>query len=204
VNTKTELEIEREKNIELKELEKDAKNQSSLKKRWNRRYYSHFIINFCFLVVFLVNWIAYKTEVYSIYTFDLFEHLKKNFYENGNFTYFKFHPYSHFIKECNTNDTQKAKYFFFDYFELNETQDFFSKNLKNLEIMDNSRIYSNYTRFIKMNEKIDNLTIAEFKAISSNNTEIPWDIYDEEQINFFLHPLNNYKYLSPPRNLNLF
>jgi hypothetical protein len=195
------MEIEKEKIMELKNLEKEPKNQEQIKKKWNRRNYFHFIINYCFLIIFLLNWIAYKAEVYSIYTFDLFEHVKKNLYENRNFTYFKFHPYSQIINECNTNDPIKNKNFFFEYFKINITQDFYAMNLKNLVTMNKSRIFTNYTRFIEMNEKVNSLNISQFKAITSDNVLIPWDMVYEEQINYFLHPLKEYKYLRPPRKL---
>lgn len=192
------MELERHQNMDIKELEKQAKQQSKLRKEWNRRSYYHFVINLCFIMVLIINWMAYKAQVFSIYSFDLFDYTKKNLYDNGNFTYFKFHPYSHFIVNCNKDNKTFTDNYFFTYFQINETQDFLAKNLQNVMRMNESRIFTNFTRFEEMNFKINNLSLSEFKAIS-NNSEIPWDVNEEEQINYFLFPLTNYKYLKVPR-----
>ena len=196
--------MELERNVDIKELEKQTKVQSKLNEKWNRRHYYHYAINLCFFVCLIINWLAYKAQVFSIYSYDLFDFTKKNLYANGNFTYFKFHPYSHFVVNCNPINGIENKTFtdnyFFNYFQIGQTQDFLAKNLKNVVTMNNSRIFSSYKEFEEMNVRINNMSLNEFKAINKAGEEVFWDTEEEEQINYFLHPLKKYKYLKPERN----
>ena len=141
---------------------------------------------------------AYSLLLYSLYSYDTFDYIKLNFYDQFEFYKFKYHPYGELIDECKSKNTSETV--LFDYFELNNKKKFWIDNLNNLLILNNSRISTTFKEFDLVADKIDKLLISEYIHTGINDEgDTAWDLENEEQINFFLFDLPEYKQMKIKR-----
>jgi len=143
-------------------------------------------------IVIFANFMAYYLVLYSLYTYDIFDYIKTNFYETKKFDKFKFHPYGEFVNECRKNENKSVA--LFNYMGMNVQKRFWVKNMDLLIKLSDSRMDKSFSEFNDINSKINSLKIDEFTFINPANQKqvIPWDIENEEQINYFLFEMANY------------
>jgi hypothetical protein len=122
--------------------------------------------------------------------------MQEDFYWRGKFYNFTFLPHGDFLDTCETEGINKGtvdNYFNFKY--LYDRYTYLSDETTKLKNSFQENKIPDFVKFNDFVESVDNMNLGDFQ--STKDPELKWDV-NGEQINYFLYPLKNYKYIKTP------
>lgn len=152
------------------------------------------------VIVIFTNFISYLLLLNSLFIFDTFDYVEKRYYNNYFLYNFIYHPYGELVDNCHQNDFKDN--FMFYMFDFNQTKYYWIDYYQNLGKMNDMKISKPFSELTNLTERVNNMNLNEFiyRDIDKNDV-MYWDFENDEQINYFLYPLKEYKQFKTIRKI---
>jgi hypothetical protein len=155
------------------------------------RWIFHILINVNIFSLLFYNLFAVFAIYYGFFSYEGVTIMDDIFYQNKLFSNFSSMPNGYIIDLCTSTEGGNIDTFFNFTYYYEFYDNLINEGISIREAYKNTPPSEDYNKFVDISTS---MLIDSFEAIENRN--IKWDL-NGEQINFFLYPLESYKYFNP-------